>query len=140
MWVSLTGHSSGGSHSKNAAAVDMKVDASARSKSNPPNAPNPPTSIPDNGSLPPKTSVNICGAEPPKLPNAFVKDAMSPPWIAPSDAPTAPINFESIPRGPDNPWKAPTISPLSIDWIAVDSPPIAVLLPEKSTNDVNAAA
>ena len=73
------------------------------SKSKPPSAPNPPISIPDSGSLPPNTSVNICGAAPPKFPNAFVRDAISPPLIAPSEAPTAPMSFESIPNGPDSP-------------------------------------
>ena len=51
----------------------------------------------------PKTSVNICGAAPPKFPNSLVKDAMSPFVIAPSEAPTAPMSFESIPNGPDSP-------------------------------------
>ena len=58
------GHSGLGSHSKNAAAVDINVEASARSKSSPPSAPNPPMSIPERGNLPPNTSVNICGAAP----------------------------------------------------------------------------
>ena len=73
------GHSGLGSHSKNAAAVDIKVDASARSKSSPPSAPNPPMSIPERGNLPPNTSVNICGAAPPKPPRALVNHPMSPP-------------------------------------------------------------
>ena len=97
-------------------------------------------SIPDNGSLPPKTSVNIFGASPPKFASSLVRPAIFPPLIAPKAPPTAPISFESMPSGPDNPENAPTKSPLFADCIALANPPSAVLLPEKSTSDVNAAA
>ena len=97
-------------------------------------------SIPDNGNLPPKTSVNIWGAEPPKLPKAFVNDAISPPWIAPKAPPIAPAIPASRPSGAASPLNAPIVSPLATDCNAIDSPPTAALLPEKSTSDVIAAA
>ena len=97
-------------------------------------------SIPDSGNLPPKTSVNICGAAPPKPPSAFVNDPISPPCIAPKAPPIAPAIPVSRPRGPARSLKAPTVSPFAIDCNAPDNPPKAAELPEKSTSHVNAAA
>ena len=108
-------HFRGGLHSKKAAVVDIKVDANAMSKFNPPSAPNPPISIPEMGNLPPKTFVSNEGAIPPSPPIAFVSDAKLPVVIADRAPPTPAMSRLSMPKTPEKEVKAPTISPLSID-------------------------